>query len=141
MELLIRWTQTGLLHPRFIMNSWKPDGIINCPWLHEDGLPAIRDALRLRYRLMPYLYSLMHAAAANAEPIIRPTFWDFDTDPATSTDCDDLMLGAALLAAPVVKPGARRRAVYLPAGPEVWFGFHDGTLHSAGKTATVDAPP
>ena len=63
-ELLIRWTQAGVVHPRFIMNSWKPGGIYNSPWLHADALPAIREAIRLRYRLMPYLYSLMHAAAS-----------------------------------------------------------------------------
>ena len=62
-ELLIRWTQTGVVHPRFIMNSWKPEGVYTSPWLHPQALPAIREAIRLRYRLLPYLYSLMHAAA------------------------------------------------------------------------------
>lgn len=138
-ELLVRWTQTGLLHPRFIMNSWKPDGVINSPWLHPDGLPAIREALRLRYRLMPYLYSLMHAAA-DGEPVIRPTFLEFDDDPQAWDDCDELMLGPALLAAPVVEAGARRRCVYLPAGPEAWIAFDDGAVHPAGAAAEVDAP-
>ena len=61
-ELLIRWTQAGVLHPRFLMNSWKPDNVTTSPWLHAEALPAIREALRLRLRLMPYLYSAMHAA-------------------------------------------------------------------------------
>ena len=46
-ELLIRWTQAGLLHPRFLMNSWKDDGVTTSPWLRPEALPAIRDALRL----------------------------------------------------------------------------------------------
>ena len=138
-ELLTRWTQAGLLHPRFIMNSWKPDGIINSPWLHEAALPAIREALRFRYRLIPYLYSLAHAMAGG-EPFLRPTFGEFDEDPRAWADCDELMVGPALLAAPVVEPGARTRSAYLPAGPEAWIGFHDGVVHRAGEVATVDAP-
>src|SRR2546423_1531693 len=51
-ELLIRWTQSGAFSPRFIMNSWKAGGETNTPWLHPQALDAIRDAIRLRYRLM-----------------------------------------------------------------------------------------
>ena len=69
-ELLVRWTQAGLLHPRFIMNSWKPDGVYTAPWLHPEVTPLIRDAIRLRYRLMPYIYSLMHDATAGVPPLL-----------------------------------------------------------------------
>ena len=137
-ELLVRWTQAGLVHPRFIMNSWKPDGVFTNPWLHAEALPAIREAIRLRYRLMPYLYALMHRATAG-EPVIRPCFLEFD-DPRAAGDCDELMLGPMLLAAPVVEPGARTRTVYLPAGPQAWFAFVDGTLYEAGNVTTVAAP-
>lgn len=139
-ELLTRWTQMGALHPRFIMNSWKPDGVINCPWLHAEALPAVREAIRLRYRLIPYLYSLMHAATALGEAVLRPTFLEFDADPRTAADCDEMMVGPFLLAAPVVEPGARSRAAHLPAGPEAWIGFDDGAVHAAGAVATVAAP-
>jgi alpha-glucosidase len=135
-ELLIRWTQSGLLHPRFIMNSWKPDGISTTPWLHPEALPAIRAAIRLRYRLIPYLYSLMHDTGA---PPLRPTFVVFD-DPATFADCDELMLGPFLLAAPVVVEGARARTAYLPLGPECWFDFWSGERLAAGAHATLAAP-
>ena len=139
-ELLTRWTQSGLLHPRFIMNSWKPDAVFNCPWLHPDALPAVREAIRLRYRLIPYLYSLMHEAHATGAAVLRPTFLEFDDDPGTAADCDELMVGPFLLAAPVVEPGARSRTAYLPAGPEEWIGFDDGVVHPAGVRATVEAP-
>ena len=138
-ELLIRWTQTGLVHPRFIMNSWKPDGVINSPWLHAAALPAIRRAIRLRYRLMPYLYSLMHHAAARHEPVLRPTFLQFPDDPGCVEDCDELMLGPFLLAAPVVQPGARARTLRLPFGPDCWFDWHGGEAHAPGLV-TVAAP-
>ncbi len=138
-ELLIRWTQAGLVHPRFIMNSWKPDGI-NVPWLHSKALPAIRRAIRLRYRMMPYLYSLMHGAAERGEPVIRPTFLQFDDDPGCAADCDELMLGPFLLAAPVVVPGARLRRLRLPAGPEAWFDFYTEEMLPSGAEAEVAAP-
>ena len=139
-ELLIRWTQTGVVHPRFIMNSWKPDGIYNSPWLHPDATDAIRAAIALRYRLIPYLYSLMHAASERGEPVIQPTFLAFDTDPACYTDCDELMLGPFLLAAPVVRAGMVERPVYLPLGPGDWYDFHDGTCYPSGATVTLPAP-
>ena len=139
-ELLIRWTQAGVVHPRFIMNSWKPDGAYNSPWLHPAALPAIRRAIRLRYRLMPYLYSLMHHAAGGHEPVIRPTFLQFPDDPGCVADCDELMLGPFLLAAPVVTPGARVRRLRLPAGPEAWFDVRTGEMLQAGAMAEVAAP-
>jgi alpha-glucosidase len=139
-ELLIRWTQAGLVHPRFIMNSWKPDGEYNSPWLHPSATPAIRDAIRLRYRLMPYLYSLMHAAVAEGAPVLMPTCVAFEDDVSTCADCDELMLGPGLLAAPVVAPGERARRVYLPAGPELWFDFYSGERLAAGSVAVLAAP-
>jgi alpha-glucosidase len=139
-ELLIRWTQAAVVHPRFIMNSWKPDGVYNAPWLHAEALPVIREAIRLRYRLIPYLYSLVHAAAAAHEPMLRPRFLEFDADPEAVGDCDELMLGPFLLAVAVVAPGVRTRRVYLPAGPEAWFDFYDGTRFGAGANAEVPAP-
>ncbi len=139
-ELLIRWTQAGSIHPRFIMNSWKPDGVYTSPWLHPEAIPMVRDAICLRYRLMPYIYALMHDHAATGTPPLLPTFAVFDHDPATIEDCDDLMLGRFLLAAPVVEPGARSRKIYLPAGPECWFEFWSGEMLPAGAWTVLAAP-
>jgi alpha-glucosidase len=138
-ELLIRWTQAGLLHPRFIMNSWKPDGVYTSPWLHPEATPIIRDAIRLRYRLIPYLYSLMHAAV-DGKPPLRPCFVEFPDDPRSFMDSDTLMLGPWLLAAPVVADGARAVGAYLPAGPECWFDFWTEETLRAGTGVTLAAP-
>jgi alpha-glucosidase len=139
-ELLVRWTQAGSIHPRFIMNSWKPDGVYTSPWLHPAATPAIRGAIRLRYRLLPYFYSLMHHAAAGGPAPLRPTFAAFGGDPATLADNDELMVGPGLLAAPVVEPGARARTAYLPVGPECWFDFWTGERLAAGAPTTLAAP-
>ncbi len=138
-ELLVRWTQAGLLHPRFLMNSWKPGGVFTSPWLHPEATPLIREAIRLRYRLMPYFYSLTHAARAGESPL-RPTFVAFPGDERCLEDCDDVMLGPFLLAAPVVAPHERARRVYLPKGPPRWFDFWTEEVFEAGGETTLAAP-
>jgi len=139
-ELLVRWVQNGAFSPRFIMNSWKEGGETNTPWLHPDALPAIREAIRFRYRLIPYLYTLFRAAATKGEAMLRPLFYDFDGDPRAFLDSDDFMLGPYLLVASVVEPGQRERSVYLPRGVEGWYDFHSGAYHAAGSEVVADAP-
>ena len=139
-ELLIRWTQAGLLHPRFLMNSWNDDGVTTSPWLHPEALPAIRAALRLRLRLMPYLYSAMVRAHEAHIPVLAPTFIAFEDDPDCFADADAAMFGPSLLAAPVLRQGARVVEVYLPAGVECWRDFWTGRVYAAGLSATIAAP-
>ncbi len=139
-ELFLRWVQACCLNPRMVMNSWKADGTNNVPWLHPTVTADVATAIRLRYTLMPYLWSLFERAHAQHQPIIRPTFYDFPDDPLCFADGDDFMLGAALLVAPVVFAGATSRTVYLPLGPGAWFDFHTGERFEAGQTHTVAAP-
>jgi alpha-glucosidase len=122
------------------MNSWKDDLITTSPWLHASALPAIREALRLRLRLMPYLYSAMRAAHESHAPVLSPTFVPFEDDPASFADTDALMVGAWLLAAPVTREGAREVEVYLPRGPEGWRDFWTGQSFASGQFATIAAP-
>jgi alpha-glucosidase len=139
-ELLVRWTQSGAFSPRFIMNSWKAGGETNTPWLHESVLPIIRDWLKLRYRLLPYLYTLQWRAAEFGEPIQRPLFYEFDADPRAFADSDDFVLGPSLLVASVVEPGQRERSVYLPEGPTAWIDFWTGGHVAAGDVVVAAAP-
>jgi len=139
-ELLVRWVQAGLFSPRFIMNSWKSDGRTNTPWLHPVVLAPIRDSIRLRYRLIPYLYTLFRRAATHGEPILRPLFYEFGTDVRAFDDTDAFMLGPSMLVAPVVDAGERRKRVYLPRGPRAWVDFWSGRRHAAGSEVVVDAP-
>lgn len=139
-ELLVRWTQALVLHPRFIMNSWKPDGVYTTPWLHPEALPAIRSTIRLRYRLIPYLYSLLVDAVRRHRPVIAPTFLNFEHDPVCFEENDELMCGPFLLAAPVVAPGVRARRLHLPAGPSCWYDFYSGEMLEAGAEAVLAAP-
>jgi alpha-glucosidase len=139
-ELLIRWVQSAAFNPRFIMNSWKTTGEVNTPWLHPEAVPIIRNWIRLRYRLLPYLYTLYWRAAQFAEPILRPLCYEFDHDPRAFADSDDLMCGPGMLVASVVEPGQRERSVYLPEGPADWIDFWSGKHVGAGDTVVADAP-
>ena len=139
-ELLARWVQSAAFNPRVIMNSWKDTGEVNTPWLHPSVLPVVRDWLRLRYRFIPYLYTLYWRAARFGEPMLRPRFLVCPDDPRAYDDTDDFHAGPNLLVASVVEPGARQRAVYLPGGPADWIDFWSGAHHRSRTTVVADAP-
>ena len=139
-ELFVRWVQACCLNPRMVMNSWKAGGINNVPWLHPEMTAHVAAAIRLRYQLLPYLWSLFEKAHTLHQPIIRPTFYDFVDDEACYADSDDFMLGDVLLVAPVVELGVHRRKVYLPQGPAAWFDFYSGARYAAGALHEVPAP-
>ena len=139
-ELLVRWVQSGAFSPRFIMNSWKDGGEVNTPWLHREVLPIIRDWIRFRYRLLPYVYTLYWRAARFGEPMLRPRCYDFPDDPRAFDDSDDFLLGPSLLVGSVVEPAQRERAVYLPRRPEGWIDFWTGEQRRAATTVIAPAP-
>ena len=138
-ELFVRWVEAGVFMPRFSIHSWNDDGSSNEPWMHAEVTPLVRDLVKLRYQLIPYLYDLAWRHAQHFEPIVRPTFAEFPEDPGTYEDCDDLMLGPSLLVASVVESGAVTRHVRLPAGAD-WTDFWTGARHAGGQTIELPAP-
>jgi alpha-glucosidase len=85
-ELFLRWVQHGIFQPRFTIHSWRADGTANEPWMHPEVLPLVRAAMQFRYRLIPYLYTLLHQAAQTGAPITRPFVYAFPDDPAGHTE-------------------------------------------------------
>ncbi|WP_322050223.1 glycoside hydrolase family 31 protein [Paraburkholderia bannensis] len=138
-ELFIRWVQFGVFMPRFSIHSWNDDGSVNEPWMYPELTPRIADLVKLRYRLIPYLYQLLHESSANYEPVLRPTFAEFPADAQCYAECDDMMLGSSLLVAPVVEAGQRERQVYLPGGAR-WVDYWSGAAFDGGQTVTLPAP-
>ena len=138
-ELFVRWVEAGVFMPRFSIHSWNDDGTANEPWMHTEATATVRDLIRLRYQLMPYLYDLSWRHHAELAPITRPTFHDFPDDPTCYGDSDDLMLGPSLLVASVVTPGAETRDVYLPAGAD-WADFWTGEVFAGGGRINRPAP-
>ena len=141
-ELFLRWVQACCLNPRMVMNSWKPGGESNLPWMHPEVVDDVRRAIELRCALMPYLWKLAERAHTHHEPIIRPTFFDFPDVEKCFDDSDDFMLGPDLLVAPVVEPGARQRQVFLPPLPDhkPWHAFDSGDAFASGRSHAVHAP-
>jgi alpha-glucosidase len=138
-ELFVRWVQAGVFMPRFSIHSWNDDGTTNEPWMHPQVTATVRDLIKLRYRLQPYLYDLAWRHHAQFEPIVRPTFHDFPSDPVCWLENDDLMLGPDLLTAPVVEAGATSRSLYLPSGA-AWVDYWAGERFEGGQTVTRPAP-
>lgn len=139
-ELFLRWVEFGIFMPRFSIHSWNDDGTVNEPWMHSEITAHVRDLIKFRYRLMPYLYDLLWKYHSEFAPIVRPTFYDFPEDASCYEENDEMMVGPALLVAPVVGPGEETRSVYLPAGAD-WYDFWSGTLYSGGQCVTQPAPP
>lgn len=112
---------------------------------------AIAASLRLRYRLLPYLYSLAGWTTHRGYTPMRALAFDFRHDPRVFDIVDQFMLGPALLVCPVTHamhhgPGStpldgaqQSRSVYLPAGCG-WYDFWTGEHHEGGQTMSVDAP-
>ena len=73
-------------------------------------------------------------------PVLTPTFVAFEDDPTCFADADAAMFGPCLLAAPVMREGAREVEVYLPRGPESWRDFWTGRVYEPGRSARIPAP-
>lgn len=143
-ELLVRWVQNGIFHPRFTIHSWTDDDSYTTPWMYPETEDLMRSLFHFRYQLIPYLYSLFFEASRTGEPIIRPLVYQFQHDPNCHTESFDFMCGPNLLVASVLEEGARTRPLYLPiispSDAGQWCDFYSGQWHSGGQTIETDAP-
>ena len=137
-ELLLRWIQSGIFQPRFCLNSANSDNTVTQPWMYEENRPYIQAAYAQRYRMLPYLYSLMYEANQNGMPAMRPLFLEFPQDTACYTDKNlTFMYGKSLLVANVVEQGAATREIYLPRGC-TWYNMSDNLkAYEGGQTIKI----
>ena len=138
-ELFLRWVQNSIFHPRFTIHSWKENDGASEPWMYPEVFPHVREAIYLRYRLIPCLYNLMVEAAETGCPVMRPLVYQFPGDKNCVRESFDYMLGPSILVASVVKPRTRKRTVYLPAG-NGWTDFYTQKHYQGGQTVTIPAP-
>lgn len=138
-ELQTRWHQFGTFVPLFRTHGqWPQRELWN---IAPEGSPAYESILwymRLRYRLMPYLYSLAAAVSFDDYTLMRALPMDWPSDPAVRDLDDQWMFGPALMPCPVSEYGARSREVYFPEGG--WYDFYTGSFQKGGCSRTVDAP-
>ncbi|KAG3261689.1 glucosidase alpha, neutral C, transcript variant X2 [Ictidomys tridecemlineatus] len=137
-ELLVRWYQAGAYQPFFRghanMNTKRRE-----PWLFgEEYTKLIREAIRERYTLLPYLYSLFYHAHVASEPVMRPLWIEFPDELETFGVEDEYMLGSALLVHPVTEPKTTMVDVFLPRSNEIWY--HSKTFAHWKGGCTVKIP-
>ncbi|MDR1763067.1 MAG: DUF5110 domain-containing protein [Dysgonamonadaceae bacterium] len=139
-ELNNRWHQFGAFAPIFRSHGQYP---YREPWnIAPESHPAYASMLyynRLRYRLMPYIYSLAGMSHFDDYTIMRPLAMDFGQDRNTLSIGDQYMFGPAILVNPVYEYKARTREVYLPEG-KIWYDFYLGKAFQGGGNMAADAP-
>ena len=139
-ELNARWFQFGTFVPLLRVHGEAPKREM---WeLGGEKHPAYQAELkfdRIRYRLLPYLYSLAGAVTHEGGTIMRPLVMDFRADAKARDATDQYLFGPAFLVSPVTTYKARSRAVYLPSATS-WYDFWTGTNFTGGQTIEVPAP-
>jgi alpha-glucosidase len=123
----------------FCRNHSEIGNIDQYAWSFGDViLDLVREAIQLRYRLMPYLYATFLRAAETGAPVQRPLVFDYQHDPVVRDIDDEFLLGPDLLVAPVVDVGQTARQVYLPAGS--WYDWHTDELVGGGRFLLTPTP-
>jgi len=135
-ELYARWFEYGTFCPIFRTHGHRPHNEL---WSFDRVEPILVNYDRLRYRLMPYIYSMAWKVTNEDYTIQRPLVMDWRTDPRTWNLGDQFMFGPAILVNPVLKADATKRDVYLPAAA-AWYDFWTGKSTTGGQEIEADAP-
>lgn len=135
-ELYTRWFEFGVFCPIFRSHGHRPQNEI---WTYENVEPILITWDKLRYRLMPYIYSLAWKVSSEDYTMQRPLVMDWRSDPNTWNIGDQFMFGPAFLVNPVLKANAASRTVYLP-GSALWYDFWTGGTTKGGGEIEVAAP-
>ncbi|MBR5375700.1 MAG: DUF5110 domain-containing protein, partial [Lachnospiraceae bacterium] len=150
-ELYVRWLQMGAFLPMFRSHGTDtPREIWNFGKEGDQFYDAIAKFIKLRYRLMPYIYSLAGAVRFDSGTIMRSLLFDFPDDKMAAGISDEFMFGRNLLVCPVTEPmyyEAKNMEIdrekvwkcYLPEG-FVWYDIWDNKKYEGGQMVTVDAP-
>ena len=136
-ELYSRWIQFGAFNP--VMRPHGGDNQATEPWGYgNEAEQTAKDYISLRYRLLPYIYTLARETYDTGLAMVRPLFIDYPDDPLLANHTDSYMFGPHFLVAPVVVDGERQKNVYLPEG--VWIDYWTDSVHTGGTAVMVDAP-
>jgi alpha-D-xyloside xylohydrolase len=136
-ELYTRWFEYASFLPIFRTHGSR---LYNEVWSYgKQAEPILEEYLKMRYRLMPYIYSLAWHTYESGAPSMRALFMDFPDDPNVTDLRDEYMFGPAFLVAPVTDQGATSRMVYLPAGTD-WYNYWTNERVHGGQTIKVDSP-
>jgi alpha-D-xyloside xylohydrolase len=139
-ELSLRWFQFGAFVPIFRLHGQPPYREI---WnIAPEGTPhydSFVHYLKLRYSLLPYVYTLAGDSYHRDGTLMRTLAMDFPNDPKVNSIADQYLFGPSLLINPITEFKATKRQVYLPAGTS-WINFDTGKREQGGRTISADAP-
>jgi alpha-D-xyloside xylohydrolase len=136
-ELYTRWFEYAAFLPIFRTHGSRR---YNEVWSYgKQAEPILEKYLKLRYQLLPYIYSLAYQTYLTGSPSMRALFMDFPNDPKVADLRDEYMFGPAFLVAPVTEQGETTRTVYLPAGSD-WYNYWTNERLHGGQSIQVSAP-
>ncbi|MGF1555250.1 glycoside hydrolase family 31 protein [Paucihalobacter sp.] len=133
-ELYVRWLQYGVFQP--IFRPHAQEDVPSEPVFRSEKAKALsKQAIELRYKLLPYNYNLMFENYKNGTPLMRPLFFE-DENPELFNYSTSYLWGKDILVSPVLEAGKRTQDVYFPKD-QLWFDFNSDTLYEGGKTHVV----
>ncbi|XP_062094176.1 probable glucan 1,3-alpha-glucosidase isoform X2 [Humulus lupulus] len=136
-ELLVRWYQIGAYYPFFRAHAHH-DTKRREPWLFgERRTELIKEAVHMRYMLLPYFYTLFREANTSGIPVARPLWMEFPSEEATFSNDEAFMVGNSLLVQGIYTERAKYASVYLP-GKESWYDLKTGAVYKGGVTHKLD---
>ncbi|XP_051127208.1 probable glucan 1,3-alpha-glucosidase [Andrographis paniculata] len=136
-ELLVRWYQLGAYYPFFRAHAHH-DTTRREPWLFgEQTTEIIREAIRVRYMLLPYFYTLFREANATGIPVARPLWMEFPKDEKTFSNDEAFMVGNSLLVQGIYTEHAKHVSVYLP-GNQLWYDMKTGASYKGGAAHKME---
>jgi alpha-D-xyloside xylohydrolase len=137
-ELFVRWFQYGTFNPILRVHGTRKTNQ-NELWSYgPEAQKILVNFDRLRYRMLPYIYSLAWKTTSDSYTPMRPLVMDFRTDVRAQNTGDEFMFGPAFLVSPVTEPDATTRRLYLPASK--WYDFWTGSAIAGGQTVDANAP-
>ncbi|KAF2812950.1 uncharacterized protein BDZ99DRAFT_568229 [Mytilinidion resinicola] len=141
-ELCSRWMQLSAFFP-FYRNHNVLSAISQEPYVWASVTAATKTAMQIRYSLLPYLYTLFHAAHTRGDTVMRALAWEFPNDPSLANADRQFLLGPSLMVVPVLEQGAASVNGVFPGVPTtVWYDWYGQTAVSAkaGENVTIEAP-
>jgi len=135
-ELMARWHQFGLFNPIYRAHG---DHDPREPWAYGPEAEKIMgDTIKLRYRLLPHLYTVLRQMNVTGLPPMRPLFLEFPNDKKSWSEVGEFLFGESILSAPVLREGEKTKRVYFP--PGAWYDFKTDRVYKGPSEIKYPAP-